>query len=275
VIFNGDILITSGDMKNSHVSRDKNADNTEMLSQLTRKISTTPTNDIYKITNYSRKASSKFNNNPLQLMIEKIQSITNIKNKIIEDYTKISFKPTAEGKRDIINQWKKVLDLSLNLDPTLFINSLKCLGDIYLEFDNYESAKHFYYNYKFFSFYMELLDDLIIAYESLGNVYKFLFQYHKAIKCYKKQIEIAWVINNKNAELRGYDNIGIQYFYLGNKEKAKYYHERMIYGRIESQHSDMKELVLRNYRNKNFYLFNDDKFLKINKTNEELRRKLK
>ena len=71
-------------MKNSHVSRDKNAVNTEILSQLTRKISTTPTNDIYKITNYSRKASSKFNNNPLQLMIEKIRSITNIKNKIIE-----------------------------------------------------------------------------------------------------------------------------------------------------------------------------------------------
>ena len=44
---------------------------------------------------------------------------------------------------------------------------------------------------------------------------------------------IAWILGNRPVELKGYDHIGIQYFYLGNKEKAKYYHERMIYGLYE------------------------------------------
>ena len=67
---------------------------------------------------------------------------------------------------------------------------------------------------------------MMISYEALGNTFKFLYQYQKAIVCYKKQIEIAWLLGNKNSELRAYDNIGIQYFYLQNREKAKYYHER-------------------------------------------------
>lgn len=256
-------------------SQDKFPESTQFHALPKRKNSLFSVNDRSKVRQLTRRLSKKLIKNPLQVLTDKIMTIFTIKNKVIEDYTKLGFKPTPEGKKEIINQWKKVLDLSLNVDPKLFINSLKCLGDIYLEFDNYESAKHYYYNYKFFGFYMELLDDLIIAYESLGNVYKFMFQYHKAIKCYKKQIEISWVTNNKHAELRAYDNIGIQYFYLGNKEKAKYYHERMIYGRVESLNSDMREIVLKNYRNKNFYLFNDDRFIKNIKSVDELQRKLK
>jgi tetratricopeptide (TPR) repeat protein len=270
-INNSDKYMSGNDAHLSHKTQEKFSE----FSQVLRKNTIITSNDRSKIRQLTRRLSKKIIKNPLHVISDKILTITSIKNKVIEDYTKLGFKPTTEGKREIINQWKKVLDLSLNVDPKLFINSLKCLGDIYLEFDNYESAKHYYYNYKFFSFYMELLDDLIIAYESLGNVYKFMFQYHKAIKCYKKQIEISWVTNNKHAELRAYDNIGIQYFYLGNKEKAKYYHERMIYGRVESLNSDMRELVLKNYRNKNFYLFNDDKFMKNIKSADELQRKLK
>ena len=34
-------------------------------------------------------------------------------------------------------------------------------------------------------------------------------------------------------EIEAYDNIGLQYYYLGNMNKASYYHNRMMNGLIE------------------------------------------
>lgn len=207
--------------------------------------------------------------------MEKLNEVENIRNKVTEDYAKITAKNYYKGKKSIISRWKTTLEYLQNLDAKLFLYALKCLGDIYVEFDEFETAKNFYFYFKFFANYMELLEEVMISYESLGNVYKFLFQYHKAIKCYKKQIEIAWILNNKISELRAYDNIGIQYFYLGNRDKAKYYHERMLYGRSENQKSDTRESVCKYYKNKNFHMFNDEKYIRNIRNNDELKDKLR
>jgi tetratricopeptide (TPR) repeat protein len=207
--------------------------------------------------------------------MDKLNEVDNIRNKVTEDYAKITAKNYYKGKKSIISRWKMTLELLQNLDAKLFLYALKCLGDIYVEFDEFELAKNFFFYFKFFANYMELLEEVMISYESLGNVYKFLFQYHKAIKCYKKQIEIAWILNNKVSELRAYDNIGIQYFYLGNRDKAKYYHERMLYGRSENQKSDTRESVCKYYKNKNFHMFNDEKYIRNIRNNDELKDKLR
>ena len=143
---------------------------------------------------------------------------------------------------------------------------------MYVEFDDYETARNLYSFYKIVSFRLELLEETMYSYEALGNVYKFLYQYHKAIKCYKKMIEMAWILSNRAAELRGYDHISHPSTpqMLVDKEKAKYYHERMIYGLYEKE-SKLKEGIIENFKNKHYHLFNDDRVLiKNNPTNEEL-----
>ena len=47
---------------------------------------------------------------------------------------------------------------------------------------------------------------------------------------FKKQLELAWEQNNLQAELSAYDNLSLEYFYLGELEKAHYYHDRIIRG---------------------------------------------
>ena len=142
---------------------------------------------------------------------------------------------------------------------------------MYVEFDDYENARNIYGFYKTVSFRLELLEETMYSYECLGKVYKFLYQYNKAIMCYKKMIELAWILNNKHAELRAYDNIGIQYFYLGDKEKAKYFHERMLYGICEKE-TKLKENIVENFKNKYYNLFNDDRqLIKLNYSNDELK----
>lgn len=207
---------------------------------------------------------------------EKVLEVEAIRKKLKENY--IKYTPNGAKKKfivpHIIEKWHVAVKALLFIDVRIFLTALKILGDIHLEFDEHEKAKNYYFYYKFLSFNLELLDEMNIAYEAIGNAYKFLNQYEKSIKCYKKQIELSWVLNEKDSELRAYDNIGIQYFYLGNRDKAKYYHERMISGKIEKNKSEVKEKVLKKFEDKNFQLFyNKDEKTGI-RNNEKLFQRL-
>ena len=196
---------------------------------------------------------------------KKLDRIDEIRKEIKEDYIRSS------QRRNVISKWREVIQLLQSIDIRLLLVALKVLGDIYMEFDDYESARILFGFYRIISFRLELLEETMYAYESLGNVYKFLFQYNKAILCYKKLIELSWILGNKEFELRAYDNIGIQYFYLCNKHKAKYYHDRFIYGFYEKD-TKVKEAVVENFKNKHYNLFDDDKQLIVrNYSNDELR----
>ena len=198
-------------------------------------------------------------------ILEKIEQIKKLRREIKDDYIR------STTRRNVIPKWKDVIQLLQPIDIKLLLVGIKVLGDMYIEFDDYETARNLFSFYKIVSFRLELLEETMYSYEALGNVYKFLYQYQKAILCYKKMIEMAWILGNRPVELRGYDHIGIQYFYLGNKEKAKYYHERMIYGLYEKD-TKIKENVIENFRNKHYDLFNDDKVLiKNNYSNDELK----
>ena len=95
----------------------------------------------------------------------------------------------------------------------------------------------------------------MLSYECLGIVSKFLYKHQKAITYFKKQIEVAWVIDDRISELRGYDYIGIQYFYLGNHQRAKYYHMRFLSGRYEKE-TEIKKRTRDAFLEKNFNFFN-------------------
>ena len=195
----------------------------------------------------------------------KISIIKQKRNEIKDEYIR------STTRRNVIPKWKEVVKLLQALDIRLLLVSLKVLGDMYVEFDDYENARNIYGFYKTVSFRLELLEETMYSYECLGKVYKFLYQYNKAIMCYKKMIELAWILNNRPAELRAYDNIGIQYFYLGDKEKAKYFHERMLYGLYEKE-TKLKENIVENFKNKYYNLFNDDRqLIKQVYSNDELK----
>ena len=229
------------------------------IKKVVRKGSTIKTNQS---SNQPKLQQSSTQQNPLK---KKKELIDEKRKEIKEDYIRSS------ERRKVISKWKEVIQTLQNMDIKLLLVAIKVLGDIYMEFDDYENARGLFSFYKIVSFKLELFEETMYAYESLGNVYKFLYQYNKAILCYKKLIELAWILGNKEFELRAYDNIGIQYFYLCNKPKAQYYHDRFIYGLYEKD-TKTKEAVVENFKNKHYNLFDDDKQL-IRKTysNDELK----
>jgi len=47
----------------------------------------------------------------------------------------------------------------------------------------------------------------------------------------------AWYVGNVNYELYAYELLGKIFFYLEDIEKAKFFHNKMISGKLESKNS--------------------------------------
>jgi len=58
---------------------------------------------------------------------------------------------------------------------------------------------------------------------------------------YIKLLQMSWVCNQGRYELLAYDLIGLQYYYLGDLERAQQFHNKMAEGRIEGQNSELRK----------------------------------
>ena len=90
--------------------------------------------------------------------------------------------------------------------------------------------------------------------------YRSIRYYKRAVDYFKYQLSLAWELNDMEAEMRSYDNLAIEYYYIGNINKAKLYHDRVLRGRIEQQNSKAKNASAalnsykRFYKKKSFWL---------------------
>ncbi|CAK69609.1 unnamed protein product (macronuclear) [Paramecium tetraurelia] len=81
------------------------------------------------------------------------------------------------------------------------------------------------------------------AYRGLGEC--LLRIYPKLSQLYfTKYLMAAWKLKQKNDELLAYELLGKYYFYVGQIEKAKLFHERMINGNCEDENSRVRLLAL-------------------------------
>ena len=75
----------------------------------------------------------------------------------------------------------------------------------------------------------------MITYKQLGYIYRLQYRYLKATNCFKKFLQLAWYSKDRNAELEAYENLRIDYFYLGEMKKAKFYDEKFSQGLFERE----------------------------------------
>ena len=94
--------------------------------------------------------------------------------------------------------------------------------------------------------------------EQIGMTYRTIRYYKRAVDYFKYQLSLAWELNDEQAEMRSYDNLAIEYYYIGNIEKARLYHDRVMRGRIEQSNSKAKNASAalnsfkRSYKTKEF-----------------------
>lgn len=64
---------------------------------------------------------------------------------------------------------------------------------------------------------------------------------------------LAWSEKCFTSELKAYDNLSIDYFYLGDLEKAEYYKERYFRGKTENDLSISKGVALNMIKSKRMF----------------------
>jgi hypothetical protein len=82
----------------------------------------------------------------------------------------------------------------------------------------------------------------------MGKTYQHMLEFQNAIKCFKKQLQLAWLIGGtigEESEMQAYEGLSLQYFYLGDTEKCQYYNDRMMKGKFEAKFSILRKMYTR------------------------------
>ena len=88
----------------------------------------------------------------------------------------------------------------------------------------------------------------IFILEQIGYVYRLIQQHKKAVEVFKLMLQLAWILNDKDMEMKVFWHLGIEYYYLGDRKKSRYYNQRYHLGEFEQETSIIKQIYLQDFR---------------------------
>ena len=145
----------------------------------------------------------------------------------------------------------------------LEFHSKKMLGDLNVELRKVDEAKSIFKKWAKLSDNNLKYKEQMLMYEQIGYWDQVNRRFEESIVWFKKQLELAWFENDHEAETMAYGSMSKSHFYLGDLDKANYYHDRMVRGKLENEKSSLKSMshfVIKNRRDAK----NDQNFRKKN-----------
>lgn len=121
---------------------------------------------------------------------------------------------------------------------------IKAEADIFQELREYDRAIK---AYKALLTYCELWkfkEAIINLNEQIGMCYRLMRLHNVAVDCFKMELQHAWANNDYKQELKCYNLISQEYYYIGEMEKMKIYYDRYITGTVESDQSLTKKSAI-------------------------------
>ena len=93
----------------------------------------------------------------------------------------------------------------------------------------------------------ELLEIKMKLYGLLAKAYSWLGKYKVSVLYSKRALEISFLLNDTDIELKLYDKFGMYYYYLDDMQRSIYFHKRTIDSLLEPQISPIRELLITRY----------------------------
>lgn len=87
----------------------------------------------------------------------------------------------------------------------------------------------------------------LLCYEWLGRTLQEKREYAKALICFKKMLQLAWIMRIQDYEFRAYKHIAKQYFYMDMVEKSNGYTMKALLGDHESLDSHPRQISEEHY----------------------------
>jgi len=132
----------------------------------------------------------------------------------------------------------------------LHLEALKIQGKILLLYSDLHKAINIFKTVKHMADANRSFTNKLKSYKYLGRCFQAVHNHPMAIFYYVKLLQTAWLCNSTRYELLAYDLMGVQYYYMGDLEKAKYYHQSMMAGEVEPKHSELRKLGIDKIMNK-------------------------
>jgi pentatricopeptide repeat protein len=85
---------------------------------------------------------------------------------------------------------------------------------------------------------------LIEAYAKIGSALSEQKEYEKAIRLFKKMLKCIWIEGDTKQEIKLYEKLALQYFYLQDMDQCKKYQDRAHRGKLEGVQSSAKSMSL-------------------------------
>ena len=111
---------------------------------------------------------------------------------------------------------------------------MRIKGEIYLEFKDFNNALKSFVDLKHYCDEKGKFKEKVICYEQIGICHRILNDHYSAIKYFRRQLGLAWDQKDEKSEVSACDNLAIEYYYLGDLDKASYFNDRMMRGKVES-----------------------------------------
>ena len=121
---------------------------------------------------------------------------------------------------------------------------LKTFGQIAMDFKDLIMARKVFTKLKYECQDRIQFEHKMITYKQLGYIYRNLKDYQKAVSCFRKYLQLAWFNEDLGAELEAYENLSIDYFYIGLMEKAVFYDKKFQEGIFEKPDSDVRKMAV-------------------------------
>ncbi|CAI2383459.1 unnamed protein product [Moneuplotes crassus] len=109
-------------------------------------------------------------------------------------------------------------------------------------------ALKIYDGLRVYSIMIDSPEKQLIMYEQCGYMNRLKKRHKTAIEMFKRMLQSAWILKLSQEELKAYHHLSIEYYYLEELDKSRYYLEKYLQGDLENDNSIIKQIYLQEYR---------------------------
>ncbi|CAI2382136.1 unnamed protein product [Moneuplotes crassus] len=141
------------------------------------------------------------------------------------------------------------LSKSSNIQDIVFYTA-KMRADFLISrgYSEFNIAFKIYNGLRIYSVMIDCIKKQLIMYEQCGYMNRLRKNHKIAIEMFKRMLQSAWILKKTQEELKAYHHLSLEYYYLEELNKSRYYLEKYLKGNIEKDNSIIKQIYLQEYK---------------------------